>query len=502
MSECVLGIDVGTTSVKAIVFDTRGRVLAQEQQEYSTYFPERGWAEQEPQDWWDTLTVLLKRLLGSPQGRALRIRSLGVSSQAPSLVPVDSAGQPLGRAMIWMDRRADEDARHLSNTLGPEAVVEYSRNRADSFYSGPKLLWFKRNRPGEYARIHRVLQVNGYINYRLTGRYTMDEVHASITQLFDFRTGQWAWDVLKKLEIDQEILPEILKPDEVIGTITAEAAIQTGLPEGIPVVAGTVDGAAAAIESGIIRPGMATEMTGTSSVLLMSNGEGWFSPELISMKHGLPGQDLLLGAMSSTGASLKWFRDNFYPSRELSYQQMNEEAEQADSRGDLLFLPYMAGERSPIWDTDARGVFFGLSLKTSRADMVRAIMEGSAFALRHNLDIMEQMGTRADVLRITGGAAGSTLWNQIKADVLNRELHIMETSGGAPLGVAILAGLAIGFYSDAASVVDKTTTLSKTVQPNGSMHQYYSRKYPIYLDLYRQTRDQFRALSAACAAEE
>lgn len=502
MTECVLGIDVGTTSVKAIAFDADGQVLVQTQQEYPTFFPERGWAEQEPQDWWAAVVALLRQLLASPPGADLRIHAVGVSSQAPSCVPVDRHGEPLGRAMIWMDRRADAEARWLSEKLGPDRVVEYSRNRADSFYSAAKVLWFKRHRPDAYARLHRILQVNGYINYHLTGVYSMDHVHASITQLYDFRTDSWAQDVLSELGLDPAILPEVYRPDALIGAVTKKAAAETGLPEGTPVVAGTVDGAAAAIESGVIRPGMATEMTGTSSVLLMSNDQGRYSPELISMKHGLPGQDLLLGAMSSTGASLKWFRDTFYAPDESAYRQMNDEAAQAESRGDLIFLPYMAGERSPIWDTDARGVFFGLSLKTSRGDMIRAIMEGSAFALRHNLDIMEKMGLRAEVLHITGGSTGSSLWNQIKADVLNRELYIMETSGGAPLGAAILAGLATGFYSDAESVVTKTTTLSSKVGPREAMHRFYGDKYPIYLDLYRQTRDQFRALSVACTTEE
>jgi xylulokinase len=502
MTDCVLGIDVGTTSVKVIAFDANGNTLVQKHREYSTYFPERGWAEQEPQDWWAAVATLVREVKASPAGADLQVNAIGVSSQAPSFVPIDRHGDPIGRAMIWMDRRADDDADHLSKILGPDRVVEYSRNRADSFYTAAKVLWFKRNRPDEYARISCILQVNGYINYRLTGACTMDSVHASITQLYDFRSGTWEQDVLDELGIDSRLLPPITGPDSIIGSVNAEAARELGLPPGIPVVSGTVDGAAAAIESGVVRPGMASEMTGTSSVLLMSNDTEWYSPELISMKHGLPGQNLLLGAMSSTGASLKWFRDTFYADGGESYEMLNADAEHAEPRGDLVFLPYMAGERSPIWDSNARGVFFGLSLKTSRGDMVRAIMEGAAFALRQNLEIMEQNSRRAEILRITGGSAGSALWNQIKADVLNRSLDIIETSGGAPLGVAILAGLAVGFYSSAESVLETTMTLTTRVTPCEEMHRFYDSKYPIYVDLYRNNRDSFRSLSVICSAAE
>ncbi len=498
VTRCVLGIDVGTTSAKVIAFDKDGRVLLHKQQEYPTHFPDRGWAEQDPRDWWRAVATLLRQLRSSPTDPELHILAIGVSSQAPSFVPIDAEGEPIGRAMIWMDRRADMEAEWLSATLGADRIAEYSRNRADSYYTAAKVLWFKRNRPDEYARIHRILQVNGYINYRLTGVCSTDDVHASISQLYDFRTGAWALDVLKELDIDPALLPPITPPDTVIGSITADIAEELGLLPGIPVIAGTVDGAAAAIEAGIVRPGMASEMTGTSSVLLMSSSGEYHSPELISMKHGLPGQNLLLGAMSSTGASLKWFRDTFYSDDEAAYDVMNHDAERAEARGDLLFLPYMAGERSPIWDSNARGVFFGLSLKTSRGEMIRAIMEGAAFALRHNLDIMEQKGSRAEALRIAGGSAGSALWNQIKADALNRELHIMQTSGGAPLGVAILAGLAIDFYSSAEVVVKKTLTMTTRVEPQQAMHHFYNRKFPIYLDLYRQTKEQFRDLSSAC----
>lgn len=500
----VLGIDVGTTTVKAILFDPYGHALGSEQQEYQTYYPNRSWAEQEPNDWWEVLKVMLQRLTTLADGQGIRIQAVGVSSQAPAFLPLDDEGQPLSRALIWMDRRADEDAQWLQEQLGMDKVASYSRNRPDPFFTAAKLLWFKRNEPERFRKIHKILQVNGYINFRMTGVYSMDESHASITQLYDVNQRSWAFDVLDQFGFPSSMLPDIYPSGEIIGAITAQAALETGLQPGIPVIAGTVDGVAAALEAGVIEPGIAAEMTGTSSVLLTSNDKGWYSPELISMNHALPDQTLALGAMTSTGASLKWFRDQFCQteiraaeqSGRSAYEIMNTQVENSNPLNDIVFLPYMLGERSPIWDSDARGVFFGLSLHSSRADMMRAVMEGAAFALKNNLDFMEKSGVRIQTLRMLGGQSNSQIWNQIKADVMNREIDIVQESGGAPLGVAMLAGKAVGFYPDLPCVLNHVMKLKKKVAPSAKMHQFYSKKYQIFLELYQQTKEQFKQISA------
>jgi xylulokinase len=504
MTKCILGIDIGTTTVKAVIFDQFGYILRSEQMEYPIHYPERSWAEQDPEDWWEVLKKVLKSLMYSHGGKELQILALGVSSQAPSFLPLDAEGNPLNRAMIWMDRRADQEANSLSHILGTDKVIEYSKNRADPFYTAAKLLWFKNHESDKFRSIHKILQANGYINLRLTGVYSMDDAHASITQLYDVDKKNWAYDVLQQLDIPSSILPDVYESGVIIGEVTEEAAKETGLPAGIPVIAGTVDGAAAALEAGVIRPDIATEMTGTSSVLLMSNNKGWYSPELITMNHALPGQTLSLGAMTSTGASLKWYRDQFCHAEVNlaeklgidAYDLMNREAEGSNPHNEIVFLPYMMGERSPIWDTDARGMFFGLSLNTSRADLTRAIMEGAAYALKNNLDIMEQSGNQVRVLRIIGGSSKSQLWNQIKADVLNREIEVIQGSGGAPLGNAILAGMAVGFYPDPEFVLDHVIQLKTKVSPSESMNNFYRKKYEIYLELYQQNKEQFKKLSA------
>jgi xylulokinase len=503
MATCILGIDIGTTTVKAVLFDRFGSALRTAQQEYPTHYPARSWAEQDPEAWWGALKMAMKEIIASYEGETPQIAAIGVSSQAPVFIALDEAGKPLDPAMIWMDRRAEKEAEQLYPVLGRDRVIRYSRNRADPFYLAAKLLWFKRHKVDRYLRTHKILQANGYINYCLTGCWSMDTAHASITQLYDMDTKTWAQDVLKALDLSPSMLPDVYECTDIIGEVTEAAARETGLPQGIPVIAGTVDSAASAVEAGIVKPGIAAEMTGTSSVLMMSNDKQWFSPKLITMNHALPDQTLSLAAMSATGASLKWFRDELCQAeRESSlregkdvYEWINALAEDANPRNDIIFLPYMMGERSPLWDPDARGVFFGLSLGTNRGDLIRSIMEGAAYALRHNLEVMECSGERAGILRILGGTSRSRLWNQIKADVLDREIEVMDTSGGAPLGNAILAGMAIGWYSDPSFVLERNAGHIQRVVPAGNRHHFYHQKYEIFLELYAQTKDQFKKMS-------
>jgi xylulokinase len=496
--KCILGIDIGTTTVKAILYNSKGAVIQSGQQEYPIHYSERSWVEQNPEDWWQVLAQLLRKLMTSLADSNLQILAIGVSSQAPVFIALDEAGKPLDRAMIWMDRRAEEEAQLLAETVGEETLYALTRNGADPFYLAAKLLWFQKYKPKAFEYTYKIVQANGYINYRLTGAFTMDNVHASLTQLYDVKQKGWSADILRTFHIPAAILPDVYEGSAIIGVVSAKAAQETGLLAGIPVIAGTVDGAAAALEAGVCVPGVAVEMTGTSSVLLMSNDREWSSPKLITMDHALPGQTLNLAAMSSTGASLKWFRDEFYQADETQdvYSLINQEAGQSNSHNDIIFLPYMMGERSPIWDTDARGVFFGLSLKSTRADLVRSIMEGAAYALRNNLEIMQQSGERTNSLLIIGGTAKSQLWNQIKSDVLDREIEIIEDSGGATLGVAILAGVAVGFYRHPSFLAEQDTRIKRKVTPTGGMQHFYNQKYEVFLELYQQTKQQFKKLSA------
>jgi xylulokinase len=299
--------------------------------------------------------------------------------------------------------------------------------------------------------------------------------------------------------------PAVVEGHRIQGRVTREAADATGLREGTPVVAGTVDSAAAALEAGLFEPGIAVEMTGTSTVVLIPNDQGLTEPALIAMPHALPGIHLLLGAMVSSGASLRWFRDQFgqpevqaaLEKKVDSFDLLTEQAAQAGPASDgVIFLPYMMGERSPLWHTHARGVFFGLSLATSKGAMIRAILEGAAFALRHNVEVATRAGAQIRELRSVGGCSRSELWNQIKADVLGKPLLLPHTSVGSPFGAAILAGMGAGVYPDVRESLREMVRLNRCFEPNQANHRRYTEVYRLFRDLYEHLKGDFDRAAA------
>ena len=503
MNRLLCGIDIGTTGAKAALFQADGRLLGEGYGEYPVYRPRTGWAEQDPADWWRAACEALQGMMRAARVEPGSIAAVAVSAQAPTMLPLDAAGRPVRRALIWMDRRAEEEARFLGERLGEEAIFAATGNRVDPFYVAAKLLWFRRNEPELFAQTRQFVQINGYIAYRLTGALSMDPVHASLLQLRRWQTGEWLGELCSLVGVEPDRFPPIVAGEQVIGTVAARAADESGLAEGTPVVAGSVDGSAAALEAGAIASGEAAEMTGTSTVLLMPNDRAATSPAFIAMPHAVAGAHLLLGAMSATGASLKWFRDGFGAAGSgetgSSYDRLTAEAAEvaAGSEG-VVFLPYMAGERSPIWDTDARGVFFGLTLATGRGALIRAILEGAAFALRHNVEVAGEAGLTVREIRSVGGGARSRLWNQIKADVLGRPILIPERFLGAPFGDALLAGLGCGEFSDIRETVRALAGIRDRYEPDPTLCALYDERYGIYRELSERLRPLFgRAARAA-----
>lgn len=504
MAGYLLGIDIGTTNVKAVLFNIDGVAVAQAGAEYPTYFPTAGWAEQDPELWWQAATEVIRGVIAKAQINSGEIAALSISSQAPTMLPVNDLGEPLRPALIWMDRRSEEQCNYLRQEIGEERILRITGNRIDPYFMLPKLLWFKKYEPQLFQQTTRVLQANGYLNYKLTGRFSLDKAHASLTQIYDVNTGQLAFNLCQKLGLAPELFPELYDCAAVIGGVSREAAARTGLAPGTPIVAGTVDGAAAALEAGVIGPGEAVEMSGTSTVVLLGSDCLKNNGQLISMYHALKGRYLVIGAASSTGASLKWFRDQFGYMERLAaeelklnaYDLMNLEASEVPAdAGGIIFLPYMMGERSPIWDTYARGVFAGLTLKTTRGQLIRAIMEGAAFALYHNLQEAAAIGLKIKELRCVGGGALSNLWLKIKASVINLPVVVPETSLGAPFGDALLAGAGIGIYKDIESLTGEFVHFKQRIEPDSHWHAIYQELYGVYRDLYNHIRDDLFKLA-------
>lgn len=499
MDTLLLGIDIGTTAVKAALFSLEGQIAASSSAEYATHHLRPGWVEQRPDDWWQAVCLAIRQALAQTPHGAERVAGVAVSSQAPALLPLDKHGKPLRPALIWMDRRAEAQARALAETLGAQKMHQITGNRADAFYVAAKLLWFKTHEPHLLAQTHQFLQVNGYINYRLTNAYSLDPVHAALLQLRHYATGEWARELCDLCGVTPELFPLVKQGHELCGSVTPEAAEATGLRVGTPVMVGTVDGAAAALEAGVVKAGSAAEMTGTSTVVLMPNAQGITDPALIAMPHAIPQMHLLLGATVASGASLRWFRDQFAQleiqlanaSGRDAFDLLTEQAAQAPIGSDgVIFLPYMMGERSPLWHTNARGVFFGLSLAATKAAMIRAVLEGTAFALRHNIEAARAAGVSVTQVRSVGGGTRSSLWNQIKADVLGMPVLLPQTSVGAPFGDALLAGMGVGLYDDIARI-GAAVNIKAEYTPNMTHHQRYTRQYALFRRLYEHLKDDF-----------
>ncbi len=500
MEKLLLGIDVGTTSAKAALFDLDGRLLAVGSAEYPLHHVRPGWVEQNPDDWWQAVCLAVRQACAAVPDAPERIAGLAVSAQAPTLIALDRAGQPLRPALIWMDRRAEVEATELAALLGADEVFRISGNRPDAYYVAAKLRWFQKHEPQLMAQTHRFVQITGYINFRLTGAYSLDNGHGGLLQLLDYATGEWSPALCEACGVDPAQFPEVRPGYEILGEVTAVAAESTGLRAGTPVMVGTVDGLAAALEAGAAEPGIAAEMTGTSTVLLMPNAQGITHFRLAAIPHAIPNVHMLMGLTVSSGASLRWFRDQFglvevQSARQLQldpFDLLTQQAAQVRPGSDgIIFLPYMMGERSPLWHTNARGVLFGLSLSSSRSAVIRAILEGTVFALKHNVEVAEQAGVALSEVRSVGGGARSGLWNQIKADILGVPVLLPEASVGAPFGDALLVGMGLGFYPNIAQCVRQMVRLKRRYEPDPANHERYQQIYPVFRSIYEHLRGDF-----------
>lgn len=503
MSKFLIGIDIGTTNVKSVLFNEDGTKIIEHSMEYPIYLLKSGWVEQNPREWWEASVETVHQVIRDSGVDKKDIVGIGVSSQAPTLIPIDREGNVLRNGLIWMDRRSQQETDFLENKIGSEKVKSITGNRIDPYYLSSKILWYKKNEPELYKKTDKILQINGYINYMLTGEMTTDISHASLMGVFDVKQNQWSDELADLIGYDTDLFPQVYENAHVIGTVCEKAARLTGLSTSTAVVCGTVDGAAATLEAGAVDIGDAVEMTGTSTVLNICTDK-WKDPGLLfEMYHGLKDVLMICGAMSTTGASLKWYKDNLYleEAEEGSewaspYALMSQKACKARvGSNKLIFLPYLAGERSPIWDSYSKGVFFGLDLNTKKEDMIRAILEGSAYGLRHNIDEAKKIGVTIKELRSVGGGSKSDIWLKIKASVLNMPVIVPDISTGAPFGGAIIAGAGLGIYKNPGKFAKEVAKIKKIVEPDEEWHKVYNELYEVYINLYKNTKNDLYRLA-------
>ena len=492
MKALLLGIDIGTSACKIAVFEENGRVAAQSNQPYAVYYPFPGWVEQDADEWWAAVCKGIREVLSAPGVEAEAISCIGIDGQSWSAIPVDSKGEVLARTPIWMDTRAKEVCSRVKKQLGEDTIFQVAGNDFLPSYSAPKMLWMKEECPEVYGRAHTFLQSNSFIAYRLTGVLSQDVSQLYGLQFFNLRNLKPDKELTRELGLDLDLIPEVFPCDQIIGGVSEEASRLTELKEGTPVVAGGLDAACGTLGAGVYLPGQTQEQGGQAGGMSICLNEALAHKSLILSPHVVPGRYLLQGGTVGGGGALKWFRQEL--GNGMSFDELTAEAEAIPPGADgVVFLPYMAGERSPIWNPDAKGVFYGLSYDKTRGHMIRAILEGVAFALEHNLRVAKEAGAEVSIMNAMGGASNSSLWTQIKSDVTGKPIQVPTSDTATTLGAAILAGIGCGLYGSYREAVEKTVTITKSYEPNEENHERYRHSMELYLELYRDLEKTFSA---------
>jgi xylulokinase len=465
----LVGLDVGTTGVKALAMSLEGEVLARAEEAYPRSTPAPGWSEQDPADWWRASEVALGAV------GADRADGIGLSGQMHGLVVLDDANRVIRPAILWNDQRTAAECAAIEERVGFERLVTLTGNRALTGFSAPKLLWLRRHEPESYRRIGHVLLPKDYVRLRLTGRRATDVADASGTLLFDVARRRWSEEVLEALAIPRDWLPEALESPAVSGRTRGD----------IPVAAGAGDQAAGALGAGVDRPGPVSVVLGTSGVVFASLPafQADSQARLHVFCHAVPGSWHAMGVMLSAAGSLRWFREAFAP--EASYDELVGDAVAAPpGAGGVLFLPYLSGERTPHADPNARGAFTGLALEHDRGTLVRSVLEGVAYGLRDSLELLRELSVRPELGRASGGGARSRLWLEIAASVLGLPLELPAVEEGAAFGAALLGGVAAGVFGDVHEAVAACVQVRERIEPRAEWKGAYEEGYARYRSLY------------------
>ncbi len=490
MKQQLLGIDIGTSACKVAVFDEDGKVLAQANRPYRVYYPQNGWAEQNPEEWWEAICDAVREALSEESVSAEQIKGIGVDGQSWSAIPVDENGSVVHNTPIWMDTRARHLCEKVKKEIGADEIFRVAGNDFLPSYVTPKLLWFKEERPEVFQKTHKFLQSNSYIVMKLTGEMSQEYSQCYGIHFFHMEKLSYDMALAEKMGLSPDMMPKLYGCDEIVGSVTEEAAKKTGLKAGTPVVAGGLDAACGALGAGVYRPGETQEQGGQAGGMSICTDKALSHKALILGTHVVPGLWLLQGGTVGGGGALKWFRQELGGG--MSFDELTAEAAEAPPGSDgVLFLPYMAGERSPIWNPDAKGVFYGLSFDKTRGHLIRSVLEGVAFSLEHNLRTAAETGIHVDTLNAMGGASNSVLWTQIKADVTGKTIRVPSSDTATTLGAAILAGVGCGVYGSYGEAVNRTIRMTRVQEPNPENKAVYDRSMERYLRLYEDLKEGF-----------
>lgn len=488
----VIGMDIGTSAVKTVAVAHDGRVLGSASVGYTLSSPRSGWAEQDPEDWWQATVQALRDLVErlGRDGTVLDVVGIGLTGQMHGLVLLDADGAVIRPSILWCDVRTAAEAEALEREMGRAQIIRWTENPPLPNFTLTKLLWVRRHEPEAYARTHVILNPKDYVRYRLTGDLHAEYSDASGTLLLDVARRRWSSELCDAVKVPQAWLPPLAESTDVVGRLTPEAAAAVGLPAGIPVVAGAGDQAAGAVGLGVHHPGVVSVIFGTSGVVLAPTDAPVRDEVgcLHTFCHGLPDRWFVMGVTQSAGGSLQWLRDQVFPAE--SYDSLMERAAAVPAGAEgLTFLPYLMGERTPHLDPYARGVWLGMDWRHGPGHLARSVIEGVSFSLYDCWQVMDRLGVPAQVFRASGGGARSALWMRIFASVLQHPVEVVHASHGPAFGAAVLAAMGTGIPVD-----DAWWNAGTTVEPDPAWAGMYSRRHQLYAETYRRLRDLFPAL--------
>lgn len=508
-----MGIDAGTSGIKVIVIDRNGRVTGKGYHECNVLTPLPGYAEQNPRDWWAALNKAAVMAVESC-GVGKEIRSVSFSGQMQGCTMLDKNLEPLANCLIWLDQRAGIEAKELNCRITKEEMLEITGSYCLPSYWAAKLNWVKKNRPEQYRSICKVVFAKDYLRYCMTGELATDVSDASLTFLLDLKTRDWSERMLEVSGISRKILPDrVLESQEVAGYLKREVAEAWGMRAGIPVITGGGDQPVGGIGCGAVKTGIVGATIGTSGVVFGCCDIPFADKKnrgILSTCHSVPGKYDFLGCTLSAGGSFKWLRDTFFEQEKRELEAKKKDAYDwmtglageipVGSEG-LVFLPYLNGESTPVVDADARGVFFGLTLRHGKGAVIRSVMEGVTFSLKDTIEIFREVGVNVTEVRAMGGGAKSSLWRQIQADIYNARVVTTNMDEGPAAGAAILAAVGAGYYGSIAEACDAILQIKTVTEPIPENVKKYENYYQTYVKLYPALRQLYNSQAQIVAAD-
>lgn len=482
-----IGVDLGTSAVKLLLMEADGTIKNVVSKEYPLYFPHPGWSEQKPEDWWEAVSTGIKELIEGFDGS--QVGGISFGGQMHGLVILDENDQVIRPAILWNDGRTSKETNYLNEEIGKDKLSQYTANIAFAGFTAPKILWVEANEPENFKKIKKIMLPKDYIAYKLSGVHCCDYSDASGMILLDVKNKCWSKEMIEICHIKEEQLPKLFESYDVVGTLKEKLAKEFGLAASCKIVAGAGDNAAAAVGTGTVGDGMCNISLGTSGTIFISSKE--FGVDKHNALHAFAHADghyHLMGCMLSAASCNKWWMDEIIGTKDYA-------TEQKDivklGENQVYFLPYLMGERSPHNNPDARGMFIGMSMDTTRADMTQAVLEGVAFAIRDSLEVAKSLGIKIERTKICGGGAKSPLWKKIMANVLNMKVDVIASEEGPGLGGAMLAAVACGEYASVEDAAKAIVKVVDTIEPDTEIAAKYEERYQKFVTLYPTVKTLF-----------